>query len=180
MPNENEGDARGKCRGSARCGGRQRSGGFPKPSIEEFVAGLQQALNSGLSQAASSSSSEGDYQNFNPQVDLFNTPAAYVLHLALPGAKKDDIGVDWDADAGLLKVAGVVHRPGDEEFISHLVQGERRVGAFERKITLPPRGAEKEEVDGLAITAKMEDGVLIVTVPKAEKDWTQIHKVDIE
>ena len=117
-----------------------------------------------------------------PPLDIFNTEKEYVLHLALPGAMKEDVGVHWDADKGLLNVAGVVYRPGDEEFLRSLTSTcERRVGLFERNIRLPPAGAvDKDEVDAYNITAKMENGILIVTVPKAEKEWTEIHKIDVE
>ncbi|KAF4455423.1 Heat shock protein 16 [Fusarium austroafricanum] len=125
--------------------------------------------------------SDSSDSSFNPPVDVFNTEKTYVIHVALPGAKKEDIGVNWDADRSLLKIGGVVHRPGDEAFLNTLSSGERKVGMFERTVTLPPAGAdERDEVDGLGITAKMEDGVLIITVPKAEKEWTEIHKIDIE
>ncbi|KAK7424959.1 hypothetical protein QQX98_000235 [Neonectria punicea] len=125
---------------------------------------------------------DGDNDNsFTPPVDIFDTETAYILHVALPGAKKEDIGVNWDADRNVLNIAGVVHRPGDEAFLRTLSSGERKVGMFERNMTLPPDGADqRDEVDSAGITAKMEDGVLIVTVPKVEKEWTEIRKVDIE
>jgi HSP20 family protein len=115
-----------------------------------------------------------------PPIDVFSTEKGYVLHVALPGAKKEDVGVNFDAEKGELNVAGVVYRQGDEEFLKSLTQSERRVGVFERTIKIPPMGQEKEEVDGDAISAKLEDGVLIVTVPKVEKEWTDVKKVDIE
>jgi HSP20 family protein len=123
-----------------------------------------------------------DEESFSPPIDIFNTPSAYVLHAALPGAKKEDVGVNWDPDTSTLSIAGVVYRPGDESFLQTLTpSSERRVGAFERTVTLPPAGCEKDgEVDGLSITARMEDGLLVVTVPKVEKEWTEIRKVDIE
>lgn len=120
--------------------------------------------------------------NVLPPLDIFNTEKEYVLHLSLPGAMKEDVGVHWDADKGLLNVAGVVYRPGNEEFLQSLTSTcERRVGMFERSIKLPPAGADdKDEVDAYNITAKMENGILIITVPKAEKEWTEIHKIDVE
>jgi HSP20 family protein len=124
---------------------------------------------------------DNDVENsFTPPVDVFSTPSAYILHVALPGAKKEDVGVNWDAEKGVLNLAGVVYRQGDEEFLKTLSQSERKIGVFERTVKLPPGSEEKEEVDGDAITAKLEDGVLVVTVPKLEKEWTEVKKVDIE
>ncbi|KAM0343887.1 hypothetical protein ACHAPU_008156 [Fusarium lateritium] len=140
-----------------------------------------QNQNPGQNQSQDKNTTESSDSSFTPPIDVFNTEKSYVIHVALPGAKKEDIGVNWDADRSLLKIAGVVHRPGDEAFINTLASGERKVGMFERTVTLPPVGAdERDEVDGQGITAKMEDGVLIISVPKAEKEWTEIHKIDIE
>jgi HSP20 family protein len=116
---------------------------------------------------------------FVPPVDVFSTENSYILHVALPGAKKEDVGVNWDSDKSLLNVAGVVHRQGDEEFLKSLTKSERKVGVFDRSIKLPPGSEEKEEVDGEAITAKLDDGVLVVVVPKVEKEWTEVKKVNI-
>lgn len=121
---------------------------------------------------------EDGENNFTPPVDVFATESAYILHIALPGAKKEDVGVNFDSDKGVLNVAGVVYRHGDEEFLKTLTQGERKVGVFDRSVKLPPAG-EEDEVDGDAITAKLEDGILMVTVPKVEKEWTEVKKVDI-
>jgi len=117
--------------------------------------------------------------SFTPPIDVFSTETEYVLHIALPGAKKEDVGVNWDAEKGVLNVAGVVYRQGDEEFLKTLSKSERKVGVFERTVKLPPGNEEKEEVDGDNITAKLEDGILVVSVPKIEKEWTEVKKVDI-
>jgi HSP20 family protein len=124
---------------------------------------------------------DGDNENsFVPPVDIFSTETAYILHVSLPGAKKEDVGVNWDSDKGVLNLAGVVYRQGDEEFLKTLSKSERKVGVFERSIKLPPGEEEKEEVDSDAIAAKLEDGVLVVTVPKVEKEWTEVKRVDIQ
>jgi HSP20 family protein len=128
---------------------------------------------------------ETDADVFVPPVDIFTADTHWTLHIALPGAKKEDLAVNWDAEKSQLAVTGVVYRPGDEEFLKGLTQGERKVGMFERKVRLPPQTQtekeSKDEVDAEGIKAKMEDGVLVVTVPKVEKDeWTEVRKVDIE
>lgn len=146
-----------------------------------FVKTLRECTQRFQDMYNNSNNRQANAGSFTPPVDVFNTERAFVLHVALPGAKKQDVGVNWDEASGVLSIAGVVHRPGDEEFLQTLMTGERRIGMFERRVTLPPEGSsERDDIDGLAITAKLEDGVLIVTVPKLEKEWTEIRKVDIE
>jgi HSP20 family protein len=142
------------------------------PQMEAFKAFMSQFVPSAGGKA------EGGEKSFTPPCDVFDTPAAFVLHFSLPGAKKEDVGVNWDADKSELSVAGVIYRPGDEEFLKALAMDEREVGVFERKVRLGNR-TNPAQVDADSITAKMEDGVLIVTVPRAE-EFVEIKKVDIE
>jgi HSP20 family protein len=148
---------------------------------------LAQAFRTYAEQAAGQQSGETlvpeetDAENsFIPPIDIFSTETNYVLHVALPGAKKEDVGVNWDAEKGVLNLAGVVYRQGEEDFLKSMSKSERKVGVFERTVKLPPGDEEKEEVDGDAISAKLEDGVLVVTVPKVEKEWTEVKRVDIQ
>ncbi|KAI1767550.1 HSP20-like chaperone [Hypoxylon sp. FL1150] len=175
-----------------RCGRRARHGSPPpaysgpwdfRPLMHAFASHpFAQNFRDYMDQTRGGAQGESNEQQedvFVPPVDTFNTEKAYILHVSLPGAAKEDIGVNWDGEK--VSIAGVVHRPGNEEFLQSLTSSERKVGMFERTIKLPPPGSEeKEEVDGLSITAKLENGILIVTVPKTEKEWTEIHKVDIE
>ncbi|KAI1457394.1 HSP20-like chaperone [Annulohypoxylon moriforme] len=155
-----------------------------RPLMHAFATHpFAEAFRDYMEQAREGLSGESDEQQqdnaFTPPVDVFNTEKAYILHVSLPGANKEDVGVNWDGEK--VNIAGVVYRPGDEEFISCLASSERKVGMFERSIKLPPPGSDqKEEIDSVGITAKMENGILIVTVPKTEKEWTQIHKVEVQ
>jgi HSP20 family protein len=117
--------------------------------------------------------------DFKPEADVFDTEDSYVIHINLPGAKKEDVGVNWDAEKSELNVAGVIYRPGNEEFLKTLALDERKVGAFERKVRLGSR-ANPAQVDIEGITAKLEDGVLRVTVPKMNGEFVEVRKVDVE
>ncbi|KAL5114341.1 hypothetical protein ACEQ8H_007778 [Pleosporales sp. CAS-2024a] len=114
-----------------------------------------------------------------PDADVFDTESAYVVHISLPGAKKEDVGVNWNAEKSELSVAGVIYRPGDEEFLRTLAMDERKVGPFERKLRLGTR-ASPAHIDADGITAKLEDGILRVEVPKLDSGYVEIKKVDIE
>jgi HSP20 family protein len=141
-----------------------------------------------LTRGGADNNNNNNDTDFSPPVDVFTLGEAggWVLHVALPGAKKEDVGVHWDVERRTLAVSGVVHRPGDEAFLAGLVSGERRVGLFRREVRLPPVGAgpaadagRDADVDADGITARMEDGVLVITVPAVEKEWTEVKKVDV-
>lgn len=127
---------------------------------------------------ASKDATGANSKDFTPPADIFDTPDAYVVHVSLPGAKKEDVGVNWDADKSELNIAGVIYRPGDEEFLKTLALDERKVGVFDRKVKLGSK-ANPANVDADGIAAKMEDGVLLVTIPKTE-EFVDVKKVDIE
>jgi len=151
-------------------------GDFDMNKIAEFIGGQL-----GMGGASSSTDKEaaGAGQDFKPAADVFDTEDAYIVHVSLPGAKKEDVGVNWDSDKSELSVAGVIYRPGSEEFLKTLALDERKVGVFERKVRLGSRVSPAQvDVDG--ISAKMEDGILMVTIPKEDKDFVDVKKVDIQ
>jgi len=156
----------------------QRGRGGPDGfNLGEFLNNLGQRLGVDLSGAADglglnrfSTPRANQDNDFEPRADVFDTTNNYIIHLSLPGAKKEDVGVDWDGENSILRIAGVVHRPGvDEEMLSHLVVDgrKREVGVFEKAIRLGTR-RDRASIDVAGISAKMADGVLVVKVPKVE------------
>ena len=155
-------------------GERGESGNF---NLAEFLSNLGNRLGIDLSGAAEGLGLErfnvlktNPDADFEPRADVFDLQAQYVIHLSLPGAKKEDLGVDWDGENSVLRIAGVVHRPGaDEELLKHLaVDGRKReVGVFEKSVKLGTK-RDPASIDVAGIRAKMTDGVLVVKVPKVE------------
>lgn len=162
------------CRGPSGFGWNMGNGGpaFDMSKIGEFFA-------SQFGTDTNKSDNKDNNKDFTPPADVFDTEDAYIVHISLPGAKKEDVGVNWDADKSELSVAGVIHRPGDEDFLKTLALDERQVGVFERKVRLGSR-ALPAQVDAEAISARMEDGILIVTIPKLDREYVEVKKVDIE
>ncbi|MCJ1361879.1 hypothetical protein MMC16_000980 [Acarospora aff. strigata] len=165
-------------------GGHRGRGGFPFGGAQPFDLNsiaqfFQQQFGVDPDATGEEKEAKDGGKDFTPSADVFDTEDGYVIHVALPGAKKEDVGLNWDADKSELSIAGVVYRPGDEDFLKTLAMAERKVGVFERKIRLGSR-ASPAQVDTDSISAKMEDGVLIVTIPKLDREYVEIKKVDIE
>jgi HSP20 family protein len=168
------------------CGGRGRGawgargrGPHGPPPFPPMMGGFGALANMFQDQLFGQDANKDKEEDFKPEADVFDTAESFVVHISLPGAKKEDVGVNWDAEKSELSIAGVVYRPGDEEFLKTLAMNERKVGAFERKIRLGSR-ANPAQVDVDGISARMEDGVLTVEVPKLDSGYVEIKKVDIE
>ena len=163
-------------------GGSPWAGGnFDMNKIAEFISQFlpAEAMTGAKDGFGNKNNKESSSKDFTPTADIFDTEEAYVVHISLPGAKKEDVGVNWDADASELNIAGVIYRPGDEEFLKTLALDERNIGVFDRKIKLGSK-ERPAQVDSDAISAKMEDGILMITIPKLDHDIVEVKKVDIE
>lgn len=155
---------------------------FDMSKLSEFISQFipEDVLNNTNNPTTTTNTETKDTnKDFTPPADIFDTDSAYIIHISLPGAKKEDVGVNWDADRSELNIAGVIYRPGDEEFLKTLALDERKVGVFERKIRLGSQ-VTPAQVDAEGISARMEEGVLMVTIPKLESEFVDVKKVDIE
>jgi HSP20 family protein len=96
--------------------------------------------------------------NFFP-VDVSDTNDEVVVKASLPGVKPEDIDISVTGEVLTLKGES---REEQEEKTQSWYRRERRHGTFVRQITLP------SEVDSSKAEALFEDGVLKLTLPKAE------------
>ncbi len=97
--------------------------------------------------------------SFTPALDVEETEDAFTLHLELPGVSADK--VDVSIEENVLTVSGSREFYADKQADSFR-RVERRFGTFHRAVRLPDR------VNPDAITAAFKDGLLTVSVPKAE------------
>ena len=98
-------------------------------------------------------------QAFTPRMNLAESENAYEVSLELPGIKPEEIQVEMRD--GALWVTG--HRQEEkEEQGKTFHRMERHYGEFRRVIPLP--GAVNED----KVEAAFKEGLLTVTVPKAE------------
>jgi HSP20 family protein len=94
-----------------------------------------------------------------PPVEAFERDRRLTVRVELPGMKKEEVGVTF-AD-GVLTIEGE-RKLETEEKKNEWYRNERTYGKFVRTIPLP------EGVNGAAINATFEGGVLEITVPLPE------------
>ncbi|KQK04325.1 16.9 kDa class I heat shock protein 3 [Brachypodium distachyon] len=107
----------------------------------------------------------------NARVDWKETPEAHVFKADLPGVKKEEVKVEVE-DGNVLVISGERSKEKEEKSDKwHRV--ERSSGAFVRRFRLP-ENAKVEQVK-----AGLENGVLTVTVPKAEVKKPEVKAIEI-
>jgi HSP20 family protein len=111
---------------------------------------------------------EGSYA---PNVDLEETDQEFVLSAEVPGIRKDQLEVNITEGRVTLK-GERKEREHARNVMFHCK--ELAYGAFERVMELPAPVVPDKAV------AKMEDGLLTLTLPKAEAAKRQMVKVKIE
>ncbi|MGP4001407.1 Hsp20/alpha crystallin family protein [Streptomyces sp. 8N706] len=94
---------------------------------------------------------------WTPSADVTETDDAYHVEVELPGVKSKDIDVEVSGQD--LVVTGEIK---DRERKGVLRRSTRRTGRFEYRVLLP------SEVNTEGVKADMSEGVLTITVPKAE------------
>jgi HSP20 family protein len=102
----------------------------------------------------------GRQESWLPAVDVFDRKDAVVLKAELAGMDPDAIQIEVDDNVLTIK--------GERKFEEEVEQEryyrvERRFGSFQRSLALP-QGVQADNIQ-----AGYEDGILTVTVPKAEE-----------
>lgn len=124
--------------------------------------GLQRDINSFFGNIFSGSTLEdsGFASMWSPAVDVVERDGDFVVSLELPGVNKDDVKIT--VDSNILTVGGEKNseKETDEK---NFHRSERVYGSFQRSFTFPTT-VRSDRVD-----AVYRDGILTVTLPKAEE-----------
>lgn len=96
---------------------------------------------------------------FQPQMDIYETDDGLVLYADLPGVTLD--GLELQVQDKKLTLFGRVRQPADE--IVQILHQEYQIGHFFRSFIL------SDDVDHDRIEARLTNGVLRVSLPRAER-----------
>ncbi len=96
---------------------------------------------------------------FSPAADVSEDDKNILIEMDLPGMNKQDISISYKDD--ILTVKGTREIGTDES--QHYIRKERQIGSFSRSFPVPGG------VESGAIKATFKEGVLTITLPKAEE-----------
>ena len=102
----------------------------------------------------------GRFEGWTPTLDIFQDKENVTVKVELPGMKKEDISITMHE--GMLTISGERKIEGETKE-GETCRRERFYGKFQRTMALPT------SVNTTNVKAAYNDGVLTVTLPKAEE-----------
>jgi HSP20 family protein len=100
------------------------------------------------------------FTHWSPALDLYQSNDNMIAVVELPGMRKEDIEISLHD--GTLTISGERKRETSSNG-EKAERTERYIGTFRRSIALPTR------LDANKVSATYRDGILTVTLPKAEE-----------
>jgi len=95
-----------------------------------------------------------------PPINIFQADGEYAIIAELPGVNRDDI--DVDVQRNRVRISGKKQVDYGEGSSVH--RRERQTGAFDRTFATP------FEIDAERVNAEYHDGILALSLPRAEQD----------
>ncbi len=145
---------------------------FQRPEVWsafDQLSNLRQEINRFFEVPGSAAASEV-FNSWSPSVDLYEDKDKLVVKVEVPGFNKEDI--DISLHEGALTISG--ERKEERVEGSRTTRSERFYGRFQRTFTLP------RLVNASKVAAAYKDGILTVTLPKAEEAKPRQIEVSIK
>ena len=110
-------------------------------------------------------------EKFQPQFDISQNKTSYFITADLPGVDKKDIDISLTDDMIAISGERKLNENHDDEFSRY---NNIRYGSFEKSFYIP----DDANID--KISAKMNNGALIIEIKKAKKISSNIKKISIK
>lgn len=108
-----------------------------------------------------------------PAINVKENKDEYDIELAAPGTTKEDFNVNLDNDGNLVIKMEHKDNRKDENKKEHYLRREFSYSNYEQALTLP------EDVETGKIEAKVENGVLHVTLPRTHKAEKETKRIEV-
>jgi HSP20 family protein len=107
---------------------------------------------------------------FVPAVEMHDDPETITLRLELPGLNPQDLDIQATAEAVSISGERRFEKRSEDRGVT---RSEFRYGRFQRVIPLPNRIKHDQ------VKAEYKDGILTLTLPKADSEKAQVVKVSV-
>lgn len=104
------------------------------------------------------------------KVDLKETENSYIVEADLPGVPKEAINIEYENNYLIISAK---REDNVEDKRDNYVRRERHYGEFRRSFYV-------DNIDENKIDASFKDGVLMVTLPKTDKENPKKRRIDIQ
>jgi HSP20 family protein len=131
-----------------------------------------QSLNRALDRAFTTGWDAGAGRVWMPALDVVERKDAYLVTFELPGVDPKDVDISFEQNVLTVRGNKTTALSASDDSEVRVYANERVAGPFERSIRLP------EFVDGDHISANAANGLLEITVPKAQV--AQPRKIEIK
>ncbi|KAK2974404.1 hypothetical protein RJ640_021260 [Escallonia rubra] len=152
---------------------KQRKGGLWRRNNREPAPALWEFFPSGLGNALMQATENVNklFKQFGPSRlmgRLKEKDECYKLRYHMPGLGKEDVRIR--VEDGVLTVKGEIKEEEEEGSDEELYY----YGAYNTSVVLPPDAKADE------IKAEMKDGVLLITIPRTEKQERDVKEVQVQ
>ena len=135
-----------------------------RQDLDKFLAGMFGSFLTPNASFWSYSPDKGYTAGSVIPIDLSVEGDNVIVHAELPGMDSKNLTVE--VEKNMLKIEANIEESADEDSEGYVIR-ERRVGSMKRAIRLP------HSVDPETTTSTYKDGVLEITLPKAEKSQSR-------
>ncbi|MCD6549963.1 Hsp20/alpha crystallin family protein [bacterium] len=104
-------------------------------------------------------------------VDVYQTDSEIIVQSPIAGVKQKDLDISVEED--MLEIRGVRPEPDEQNKNKEYLLQECWWGPFSRKIILP------EKIDSRKVHASIQEGILVIRIPKTKKEKAKKKKIKI-
>lgn len=113
---------------------------------------------------------DDNWSNVTAPVNIKETEANYQVDVVAPGLKKEDFNINVEKD---VLTVSFEQKEEQKETTDKYIRNEYQFRSFKRNFTL------SDKINTAGISATYVDGVLSISLPKAEPNETTTRKIDI-
>ena len=105
-----------------------------------------------------------------PAINVLESESCYMVEFASPGMKKEDFSVNINGEGNLIVKMERKDTQNEENKNAHYLRREFSYAKYEQALILP------DDVEKGKISAKMENGILYIELPKTEPAAQKVER----